>query len=343
MDKQRSASGKQIALWGVFLFCLAAVGLLGWFFHYAEKSAAGMTDETVVLVIPRGSGVKEINTILAAAGLVQEDSRFIFLARYLGLSHTLQAGEFALHRGQNPEQLLRELAQAKPIQHAITISEGLTVEQIGGIFSKGGWCDVKEFVRLAESVDFLSTLGLSQYATLEGYLYPDTYYLTRKGQDTADILRMMVKHYFTVWEQLEVPEKYEYSPREVLILASMVEKEAGRAEERPLIAGVFLNRLRRGMRLQSDPTVIYGIKNFSGRLSKKNLRTPSPYNTYIIKRLPATPICNPGEDALAAVLWPVKSAYLYFVSKRNGRHYFSKTLREHNRAVQKYLRSSKKN
>ena len=177
---------------------------------------------------------------------------------------------------------------------------------------------------------------------MEGYLYPDTYYLTRKGQTTADLLRMQVRHFFAVWNDIKVTPPLGLSPYEVVILASMVEKETAKAEERPIIAGVFYNRLKKGMRMQSDPTVMYGIENFSGRLTRKQLRTPSPYNTYTLKRLPVGPIANPGKAALMAVLHPEESSFIYFVSKNDGSHKFSKSLREHNRAVNKYQRSKKK-
>lgn len=324
----------------LFLF-VAVLGFAGWVVQFANQTAEGDKTETETVIIPKGSAVKEINEILARAGLVQNDIRFLVLARYLGLAVKLQAGEFALHRGQTPKELLTELATARPVQHAVTIREGLTIAAIAEVFASGGWCDVEEFVRLAEDPEFLKSLGLESHKNLEGYLYPDTYYLTREGQRTADLLRMQVRRFFAVWKEIETAAPLELSPYEVLILASMVEKETAKAAERPIIAGVFLNRLRKGMRMQSDPTVVYGIKNFSGRLSRKDLRTPSPYNTYTLKRLPVAPICNPGRDALQAVLHPTENPFIYFVSKNNGSHKFSQSLREHNRAVNKYQRSKK--
>ena len=325
----------------LFLF-VGSVCLAGWLVQFAVQAAEGNRDETVTVVVPKGSTVKEINTILAGDGLVRDDVRFLVLARYLGLAAKLQAGEFALHRGQTPSKLLTELATAKPIQHAVTIREGLTISEIGETFAAGGWCDPEEFIQLAKDPVFLRKLGLESRKNLEGYLYPDTYYLTRQGQTTADLLRMQVRHFFAVWDTIQTKSPLDLSPYEVLILASMVEKETGKAEERPLIAGVFFNRLKKRMRLQSDPTVVYGIENFSGRLTRKDLRTPSPYNTYTLKRLPAGPISNPGKDALEAVFHPVESKFLYFVSKNDGSHQFSTNLRDHNRAVNKYQRSKKK-
>ncbi len=333
---------KRIIIMVVLLLFAAAAGLFLWVDQYRTLPGAGDPEDVVDVVIPKGSSVQKINRILARADLTPVDFRFVILARYLELATKLQAGEFMLHRGQLPEELLRELATAKPVQHAVTIPEGLVVAEIADIFAKGGWCDRDEFIQLANDPEFVRKTGVSVGAGLEGYLYPDTYYLTKKAFTAGDLLQMQVNRFFSVWKPLTADLPPSLSFYDVLILASMVEKETGRASERPLIAGVFLNRLQKGMRMQSDPTVMYGIRNFSGRLSRKDLRTPSPYNTYTLKRLPAGPICNPGKDALVAVLHPEKSSYLYFVSKNNGRHQFSTNLRDHNRAVNRYQRSGKK-
>ncbi|MBU1232649.1 MAG: endolytic transglycosylase MltG [Proteobacteria bacterium] len=329
---------QRITLGVVLFLLLTSLCLTVWLVRYAGQKAGGDITETVTVVIPAGSTIRQISRILSEGSLVPDDIRFLIVARYLGLSAKLQAGEFALHRGQTPGDLLRELASARPIQHVVTIPEGLTIVDIAAIFASGGWCDRDEFIRLAKDPDFLKSLGLESRATLEGYLYPDTYHLTRNGHSAADLLRMQVRRFFSVWQDLQTEGSSPLSPYEVLILASMVEKETGQASERPLIAGVFHNRLKKGMRLQSDPTVIYGLENFSGNLTRKDLKTPSPYNTYTLDRLPAGPICNPGQEALFAVLHPAESKFLYFVSKNDGSHHFSKSLREHNRAVNKYQR-----
>ncbi len=333
---------KRIALGLILFLFVSSAALVGWFFQFTEDVAEGDNNQHVAVVIPKGSTVQKINSILAEQKLVEKDIRFLLLARYLGIATKLQAGEFALHRGQTAEELLLELSSAKPIQHPVTIPEGLVINDIAAIFAAGGWCDQNTYNRLAHDPEFLKSLGFSNLQNLEGYLYPDTYYLTQKGHDAADLIRMQVKRFFTVWDEVKKGKQTELSPFEVLILASMVEKEAGKAVERPIIAGVFLNRLKKKMRLQSDPTVMYGIENFSGPITKTNLRTPTPYNTYTLASLPVGPICNPGKDALHAVLVPETTDFLYFVSKGKGRHHFSKTLREHNRAVYKYLRAPKK-
>jgi peptidoglycan lytic transglycosylase G len=335
-------STKRISFGLVLFLFVGVLALAGWFLQFTGNVAEGDKTQSVAVIIAKGSTIQEINSLLAEKNLVEKDIRFLLLARYLGIATRLQAGEFALHRGQTPEELLLELSNAKPIQHPVTIPEGLVINDIAAIFAAGGWCDQDTYIRLAHDADFLNRLGLGEHDNLEGYLYPDTYYLTRQGHDAADLIRMQVRRYFSVWHEVAEGKQTELSPFEVLILASMVEKEVGVAVERPIIAGVFLNRLQKGMRLQSDPTVMYGIENFSGPLTKTNLRTPTPYNTYTLKRLPAGPICNPGKEALHAVLVPEKTDFLYFVSKGKRRHHFSKTLREHNRAVYKYLRAPKR-
>lgn len=325
----------------LFLF-VSLAALAGWFLQFTGEVAEGDRKQTAAVIIAKGSTVQEINYLLAEAKLVQKDIRFLLLARYLGVATSLQAGEFALHRGQTPKELLLELSNAKPIQHPVTIPEGLVINDIAAIFAAGGWCDEDAYRRLARDPTFLKSLGLGEHQNLEGYLYPDTYYLTRQGHDAADLIRMQVQRFFSVWDEVAEGKQTKLSPFEILTLASMVEKEAGVAAERSVIAGVFLNRLQRGMRLQSDPTVMYGIEDFTGPLTKTNLRTSTPYNTYTLKRLPAGPICNPGQGALQAVLMAEKTDFLYFVAKGKRRHHFSKTLREHNRAVYKYLRAPKK-
>jgi len=229
---------------------------------------------------------------------------------------------------------LKALIEAEPLQHAVTIVEGLQAEEIADIFARKKWSNKDEFLALVQDQTFIAALGLVNVSSLEGYLYPDTYYLTRlPAPDTRKIISMMVQRFLDIWESLDADDEEMHN---TVILASIVEKETGDAAERSRIASVFWNRLKRGMRLQSDPTVIYGIKDFNGNITRKDLRRKTPYNTYVVKGLPAGPICNPGRDAIEAVLNPAAEEYLYFVSKNDGTHHFSKSLREHNRAVRKY-------
>ena len=302
-----------------------------------------MPDDAAVVSIPRGASVAETGHILSGAGLLRDDFRFRLVARIMGVSARLPAGEFRLPTEKSPAQLLRALSAAIPVQHRVTIVEGSRIRDIAAILAEGGWCTEDEFLRLAGDADTLRSLGLQDVESAEGYLFPDTYYLTRSVTDAPGIIRMMTTHFQKVWTELEPSGdqrgKGKRTKHEIVILASLIEKEAGVSEEMPRIASVFFNRLRRGMPLQSDPTVIYGIPDFSGNLTRKDLRTPSPHNTYLLPALPAGPICNPGRAALEAALHPAQGNDLYFVSKNNGTHYFSKTLKEHNRAVWKYQKN----
>jgi UPF0755 protein len=249
----------------------------------------------------------------------------------------LPAGEFILDANQSPVDLLNQLVSAKPVQHQLTVVEGLRLEEIADIFAADNWIDKERFLELAGNAGFIAELGLGQLSSLEGYLFPDTYLLVRPSPGEEKILSRLVNRALGVYRSLE-PGDTALTRHQVFTLASIVEKETGRADERPLIASVFHNRLGRRMKLQSDPTVIYGSENFSGPLTKKDLKTPTPYNTYTISGLPPGPICSPGRESLQAVLAPAATSYLYFVSRNDGSHHFSTSLREHNRAVRKYQR-----
>ncbi len=328
----------KIALAAVLLMVVLSVIFITWLARYSNTPGPPGAQE-VVVIIPKGSSFDQISQILAESGLISADVRFRILARWKKLAGKIHAGEFVLPTGRLPMELLEELTRAKARQHPVTIPEGLRAREIAAIFEEGNWSTREKILELVHDADFISSLGLEQ-SSLEGYLYPDTYYLTRyPAFDAEKIVKMMVNRFFQVWEELGAGEAGRH---EVVTLASIVEKETGSPEERATIASVFKNRLSKGMRLQSDPTVIYGIENFTGDITKKDLRSPTPYNTYVISGLPAGPICSPGKAALQAVLHPAQENYFYFVSKNDGTHFFSKTLKEHNRAVFEYQRKKKK-
>ncbi|MFN2353413.1 MAG: endolytic transglycosylase MltG, partial [Desulfopila sp.] len=319
----------------LFLGVLLSVAAISWLLYYNRAVPSPNAAEAVVL-IPPGSSFEQTAAILADAGLIRQDIRFSILARLHGLASKVRAGEFRLATGMPPMETLETLVQAEPLQHPVTIVEGWRAGEIAHRFAQYGFCDADTFLELVHDKEFISSLGLEGLTGLEGYLYPDTYYLTRvPALDAEKIIKMMVERFLQVWKTLDSGEAELHT---TVILASIVEKETGAAEERPRIASVFANRLRKGMRLQSDPTVIYTIDDFSGTLTRTDLRRKTAYNTYVVRGLPAGPICSPGRAALAAVLNPADEQYLYFVSKNDGSHYFSRTLRQHNRAVQKYQR-----
>ncbi|MCI5146256.1 MAG: endolytic transglycosylase MltG [Candidatus Electrothrix sp. AR3] len=328
------------------LLILTGVIATGWFTHYLVTPS--VDGDEVLVVIPRGACSRKIKDLLAAKGLIQDDIRFLVLIRLLRIFDTanppnLRAGEFQVPFGLTPLEVVRFLHKAKPISYRVTIPEGKTMTDIAKIFAQKGWADPQLFLKLCRDREFIQALGV-EADSLEGYLFPETYTLVRNASDEQAIITSMVERFFTVWNpMLEQGQGQEgLDARQLLVLASMIEKETGRAGERDIIAGVFYNRLKKGMRLQSDPTTIYGIKNFNGNLTRADLRKATPYNTYVIPALPPGPICNPGAKALHAALHPAEVTYYYFVSKNNGSHYFSKTLKEHNRAVYRYQKRKRK-
>jgi UPF0755 protein len=331
---------KKAVRWAAFFF-LAPMVFGGWLALYSLQSGPASEAEYATITIPSGSGIRQIQHILAQGGLIHDDIRFLLLAKVLGLARTLPAGEFRLSLGQQPGDVLRQLATAKPVQYAVTIPEGLRISEIADIFAAGGWCDRERFIDLAHNREFIQSLELKSVTSLEGYLYPDTYHLTRNIKDTKTLLTMQVDRFFKIWSTLPHNDTQQMGQHEIITLASVVEKETAEAAERPLIAAVFLNRLKTGMRLQSDPTVIYGLRDFSGNLTRSDLQSDHPYNTYVIPALPAGPICNPGQQAITAVLHPAITDFFYFVSRNNGTHHFSKNLSEHNQAVREFQQVKK--
>ena len=212
----------------------------------------------------------------------------------------------------------------------------MSTRQIIQILARDNWIKPDRFLALTKDADFIKKIGFN-LENLEGYLFPDTYTLTRDTVTEEKLITMMTNRFQVIWNDLEQDLPAGLSRHQAITLASIVEKETGMSDERPLIAQVFLNRLKKKMRLQSDPTVIYGLQeNFDGDLTRKDLQQKNPYNTYVIDGLPPGPVCSPGRDSILAVLHPADVPYLYFVSKNDGSHHFSTSLKDHNRAVRKY-------
>lgn len=329
---------RKVAPW----FFLAVISLLLWLSSYAYQAGQSLPTPEVTVIIPAPSSFATIEEKLASAGVLRADLRFRLLAKLMGVSKGLHPGEYRFPAGITPYQILRQLYKGSSIRHPLTVPEGASLKQIGALLAKEGWTSEVEFRTLTSDPKFIAELGIP-IPNLEGYLFPETYLLERGGFNLRTFLSGMVTQTRKVLEATGATAglpAYGLSTHQVLTLASIVEKETGLAAERPLIARVFLNRLRQGMRLQTDPTVIYGIKAFNGNLTKLDLMTPSPYNTYLIPGLPPGPIANPGRAAIQAVLAPAPQGdYYYFVSKNDGSHYFSRSLSEHNRAVNRYQRA----
>ena len=325
----------RIIVLGILCACFVAAGFGLYLYRYAVTPT--QSDQTsVVIWIESGQSFPETVAQLQEHGLVRYPEKFRLLARLRSDDRHIRAGEYVLRRSMSPAAILDILVRGETLLHKVVVPEGSTVFDIGRIVERAGLITHEAFLNAALDPQLISSLGLGG-DTLEGYLFPETYHFP-KGVTPREVIDKMVAHFRTVFtpEWIERAEAMGLSTHEVITLASIVEKETATPEERPLIAAVFLNRLKRNMRLESDPTVIYGMKDFNGNLTRKDLEIPTPYNTYQIAGLPPGPIANPGRESIAAVLYPSEEPYLYFVSKNNGSHHFSRTLSEHNQMVRRY-------
>jgi UPF0755 protein len=292
------------------------------------------------LQVPPGANAERIGRELQAMGLTAHPLAFRLLVRSRGVSGQLKAGIYALEGPLSLTQILDKVARGDVVRRALTVPEGRTMAEIAQAVVALG-LDGEAFLRAARDATPIRDLDPAA-GDLEGYLFPDTYDLPQTpAPELALVLRMTQRFRTVVAPQVGRLAGLGLDVRQLVTLASIVELETGQAEERPLIAAVFLNRLRRGMLLQTDPTVIYALKKagrWDGNIRKADLQLDSPYNTYRHAGLPPGPIGCPGRDALLAVLEPASSKALYFVSRNDGTHQFSETLVEHNRAVDKYQR-----
>lgn len=281
--------------------------------------------------ISQGDTFANINYHLSHEGIITNARLFHYYNRYKGSMTKYKVGTYQIPTGVKMQQVYDILINGTPITINFTIPEGKNMYEIGKMLEEQKIGTYQEFIKLCKDQDFIRELDIKG-DTLEGYLYPDTYKFAVET-DIKTMIKSMVSLFKKKTQNLDF-SKTLLSPHEVIILASIVEKETGAKVERPLIAGVFHNRLRKNMRLQSDPTTIYGIyENYSGNIKKSDLLNKTPYNTYMINGLPVGPISNPGLESIKAVLQPSPSEYLYFVSKNDGTHSFSETYEQHNQYV----------
>jgi len=313
---------------------LAALGL--WHIKRFINSPADASGQEQVIVIETGKSLKAISKLLAQKKIVTDDTLFTLLVRYKKTARKIQAGEYSLSSTMTPEQILTTLVQGRVLLHRLTIPEGMNLEQTAHIVESSGFGSKQDFLALAASPQFAEKLQINA-DTLEGYLFPETYFF-RRDTPQRQIIRQMVQRFNEVYTPQWQARTRDlgFSIHEIVILASIIEKETGDSSERPVIASVFHNRLKRGMRLESDPTVIYGIPDFNGNITRKDLETTTEYNTYRIKGLPKGPIANPGKLSLEAALFPASTDFLFFVSRNDTTHKFSKNYEEHKRAVRRY-------
>ena len=319
-----------IVLTATVFFSLLAGFDLYRFAHQGNRQPA-----TIILIEP-GSSLRKIAGTLAAKKLITSEERFIILNRLRQSTALLKAGEYRIEAGASPLEIISTLQQGISFQHKISFPEGFTLKQIKARLTARGLCRPAELAQLTTDPNLYRKWQLPKTG-LEGYLFPSTYYYNHQTSCRKIIEQMLETGRQEYLKIKAASPATRLNRHQVLTLASIIQKEAGNREEMPLIAAVFHNRLRRKIRLASDPTTIYGLgENFDGNLRRRDLDNSSPYNTYRHKGLPPGPICCPGRDAIKAALNPAASDYLFFVSRNNGSHQFSRTYAEHKRAVQKY-------
>ena len=294
----------------------------------------------VVFTVAPGESLGAIARNLERQKLIRSARAVEWMGRLRGLDGSLRRGEYALSAAESPGEILSHLANGDILNYPVVLPEGFTAAQIGARLASAGVVDQAAFDKAVHDPALIASLGI-EADRLEGYLFPETYLLP-KGLSADEVARILVQPMLHLWRDLEpLATQQGLSQHEVVTLASIVEKETGVPEERAEVAAVFRNRLGRRMRLESDPTVIYGIAGFDGNLRRKDLEDESnPYNTYRIAALPPGPIASPGAASLRAVVTPASSNHLYFVARNDGTHAFSSTLREHARAVERYQKKS---
>jgi UPF0755 protein len=325
------------------LFVIVALALAagaGWYFYEGvDRPFKGYDAAEQFVEIPQGSGSAGIARRLADGGVVKDVNSFRLALWLSGSARRLQAGEYRFDRPMSARQVAEKIARGEVYVRPITFPEGLTIKQMAALYESKGFGEASAFVAAAKNAELVSEIDPAA-KDLEGYLFPDTYALPRRA--TADqLVGRMVASFLKALspETIAMAAGRGLNVRELVTLASIVEKETGNTSERPLVAAVYSNRLKIGMGLQCDPTVIYALERagkYDGDLSREDLQFDSPYNTYRYAGLPPGPIASPGRASLDAAANPPDAPYLYFVSKNDGSHAFAATLDEHNRNVHEY-------
>lgn len=327
-----------LAAMASLVVALAAAG--GYVYFDFVKSAPGTSTTDVIYEVRPGQSFNAVAKDLETLGLVKNAIAFSLYARFKGERSLMKVGEYALRGNMVPDEVLAVIISGKSIAKPFTVAEGLNIYEIADLYEQQGFGKKADFLSLAKDKAFASQLLGGPEESLEGYLFPETYMIT-KYETTRDLLTAMVKRFLSVYAELNLDKALPgWNRHQIVTLASIVEKESGAKEDRPLIASVFHNRLVKKMRLQTDPTIIYGIADQTGiiptNIHKEDILRPTRYNTYVISALPPGPISNPGRESLLATAKPLPTKYLYFVSKNDGTTQFSETLETHNKAVKTY-------
>lgn len=309
------------------------------YFYAKTPLDSAAADRKIEFDLLKGMHPHEISFALEKAGIVKSASSFYWLGKVIEGWSGIRAADYEFSPAMTPLQLFKAFKSGIGIQHSLLVREGDNIYQVAAAFEAAKIGTKKDVLKLLRSPEYIASLGLSEESvrSLEGYLYPNTYFYDKR--EAADIMvRRMVDAFLRTWtpEYDARAKELGLTRRQVVILASMIEKETGASFERPMIASVFYNRLKKKMRIQSDPTTIYGIwDHYSGNLHRTDLLHPTEYNTYTIPALPIGAISNPNPESIKAALYPADTDFLYFVSKNDGTHMFSKTYGEHTEWVKK--------
>ena len=319
--------------------CLSAAAAVALVSQRMSEPYQGFTGAEQFVDIPAGTGTAAIGRRLIDAGIVRDGMTFRTALWWTGQSRALQAGEYRFDRPASPRDVVARLARGDVYAPRITFPEGLTIEEMADLYESRAFGDAGDFVEAARDASLVRDIDPIA-PDLEGYLFPETYPVPR-GTPAASLVRAMVARFRATYDEgLQASAAAQgLTARQVLTLAALVEKETGQPAERPLVAAVYRNRLRIGMGLQADPTVIYALRKagrYTGNIRRQDLQMDSPYNTYRYAGLPPGPIAAPGRASIEAALMPASVPYLYFVSRNDGSHVFAETLDEHNRNVRQY-------
>ena len=323
----------------VVLVAGGAAAFVFFMLNRIQEPYKGFSESEKFVDIPSGTGAAEIRRRLVEAGIVSDEFAFRAALMWTGQSRALKAGEYRFDRPMSVVNVIEKLARGDVYGHPITFPEGLTIREMAAIVESHGFGTADEFIKATRDGALVNDLDPAA-KDLEGYLFPETYTLPR-GTPVAKLVSLMVERFRDTYMALEAKRSGEVnlSTRQIVTLASLVEKETGKGEERPLVAAVYWNRLNKNMPMQADPTVVYALVKagtYDGNIRKADLSFDSPYNTYRYPGLPPGPIASPGRAALEAALAPASVDYLYFVSKNDGSHAFAETLEKHNANVHEY-------
>ncbi len=330
----------KLLLTALAFLILTMTGLAGFLAIRYVRTPVSQVAQPVIFEVTPSMSFKSVSSELKKAGVISNAQLFYLYARLRGLRSMLRVGEYELSTNMVPGQILAVITSGKSRTKPFVFPEGFNIFEVAESFEKQGFGSKEEFLALATDKAFVKFLLGQEHETLEGYLFPETYLVT-KFTTTKDVITAMVRRFQTVYEEASKQNPLKnWTPHQIVTLASIVEKETGAPQERKVISSVFHNRLKKSMKLQTDPTILYGIARQTGKLPKNirksDLLTPTKYNTYVIPGLPPGPISNPGREAILASMNPDNTEFLFFVSHNDGTHEFTKTYEDHNLAVRKF-------